>query len=114
MTYGAKPGSKLNEGQVTGEILNDSHGTVDPADTMDTDPEADPVSSGTGPEGNEEQTGEGLFRIPPTPVLPPGYSMSCFRLNLPVLVHSAVYLVQSLKTPRTAISGAGWAYTVPF
>jgi hypothetical protein len=44
---------KLNEGQVTGEIVNDSLGTVDPADTTDTDPKDDPESTGTGLKGNE-------------------------------------------------------------
>jgi hypothetical protein len=33
---------KLNDGQVTDEIVNDSLGTVDKADTMDTDPKDDP------------------------------------------------------------------------
>jgi hypothetical protein len=37
----AAPG-KLNEGQVANEIVNDSLGTVDPADTADTDPKDDP------------------------------------------------------------------------
>lgn len=36
------PAGKLNEGQVAEEIVNDSLGTVDPADTTDTDPEDDP------------------------------------------------------------------------
>jgi len=35
------------------EIVNDSLGTVDPADTTDTDPEDDPEASGTGPKGTE-------------------------------------------------------------
>jgi hypothetical protein len=35
------------------EIVNDSLGTVDPADTTDTDPDDDPESTGTGPKGNE-------------------------------------------------------------
>ena len=33
------------------EIVNDSLGTVDPADTTDTDPDHDPEASGTGPKG---------------------------------------------------------------
>jgi hypothetical protein len=53
MTHEVKPTPKLNEGQVTGEIVNDSLGTVDPADTTDTDPKDDPESTGTGPKGNE-------------------------------------------------------------
>jgi hypothetical protein len=53
MTHQVNPAPKLNEGQVTGEIVNDSLGTVDPADTTDTDPEGDPESTGTGPKGNE-------------------------------------------------------------
>ena len=52
MTHAAKPAPKLSEGQVTGEIVNDSLGTVDQADTTDTDakdapevqPESDPSS----------------------------------------------------------------------
>jgi hypothetical protein len=36
------PPGKLNEGQVANEIVNDSLGTVDPADTADTDPKDDP------------------------------------------------------------------------
>jgi hypothetical protein len=44
---------KLNDGQVTDEIVNDSLGTVDPADTTNTDPKDDPESAGTGPKGNE-------------------------------------------------------------
>jgi hypothetical protein len=35
------------------EIVNDSLGTVNVADTTDTDPEDDPEASGTGPKGNE-------------------------------------------------------------
>jgi hypothetical protein len=42
MTHSVKPAPKLTEGQVTGEIVNDSLGTVDPADTTDTDPKVDP------------------------------------------------------------------------
>jgi len=42
MTREAKPAPKLNDGQVTEEIVNDSLGTVDPADTTDTDPKDDP------------------------------------------------------------------------
>lgn len=53
MIHVVKPAPKLNEGQVTGEIVNDSLGTVDLADTADTDPEDDPESTGTGPKGNE-------------------------------------------------------------
>lgn len=53
MTHAGKPAPKLSEGQVTGEIVNDSLGTVDPADTTDTDPEDDPEAKGTGPKGNE-------------------------------------------------------------
>jgi hypothetical protein len=37
----------------TEEIVNDSLGTVDPADTTDTDPDDDPEATGTGPKGNE-------------------------------------------------------------
>lgn len=36
------PVGKLNEGQVADEIVNDSLGTVNPADTTDTDPKGDP------------------------------------------------------------------------
>ena len=53
MTHEVKPAPKLNDGQVNGEMVNDSLGTVDPADTTDTDPENDPESTGTGPKGNE-------------------------------------------------------------
>jgi hypothetical protein len=53
MTPTTSPSPKLNEGQVTREIVNDSLGTVDPADTTDSDPEDDPESTGTGPKGNE-------------------------------------------------------------
>jgi hypothetical protein len=42
MIHAVKPWPKLNEGQVSGEIVNDSLGTVDPADTTDTDPRDDP------------------------------------------------------------------------
>jgi hypothetical protein len=35
------------------ELVNDSLGTVDPADTTDNDPEDDSEASGTGPKGNE-------------------------------------------------------------
>ena len=35
------------------EVVNDSLGTVDPADTMDPDPDDDPEASGTGPKGDE-------------------------------------------------------------
>ena len=44
MIHEARPTQppKLNEGQVSGEIVNDSLGTVDPADTTDTDPRDDP------------------------------------------------------------------------
>jgi hypothetical protein len=42
MTHAVKPVPKLNDGQVTEEIVNDSLGTVDPADTTDTDPKNDP------------------------------------------------------------------------
>jgi hypothetical protein len=42
MTHAPKPSPRLNNGQVTEEIVNDSLGTVDPADTTDTDPKDDP------------------------------------------------------------------------
>ena len=35
------------------EVVNDSLGTVNPADTTDTDPEDDPEATGIGPKGNE-------------------------------------------------------------
>jgi len=35
------------------EVVNDSLGTVNPADTTDTDPEDDPEAAGTGTKGNE-------------------------------------------------------------
>ncbi len=37
------------------EVVNDSLGTVNPADTTDTDPKNDPETAGkgTGPKGNE-------------------------------------------------------------
>ena len=48
MIHEVQPPPKLDEGQVTDEIVNDSLGTVDPADTADTDPndemESDPSS----------------------------------------------------------------------
>lgn len=47
-----KRAPKLSEGQVEGEIVNDSLGTIDPADTTDTDPDDDPEASGTEPTGN--------------------------------------------------------------
>lgn len=42
MIQEVKPAAKLNEGQVTCEITNDSLGTIDPADTSNTDPKDDP------------------------------------------------------------------------
>ena len=42
MTHEVMPAPKLNDGQVSGEIVNDSLGTVDAADTMDTDLKDDP------------------------------------------------------------------------
>jgi hypothetical protein len=45
MTPTTNTAPKLNEGQVTGEIVNDSLGTVDPADTIDTDPKDDPEAA---------------------------------------------------------------------
>jgi hypothetical protein len=55
MTHEAKQTTpaKLDDGQVSGEIVNDSLGTVDTADTMDTDPEDDPEATGIGSKGNE-------------------------------------------------------------
>jgi hypothetical protein len=53
MTQEVKSAPKLNEGQVTDEIVNDSLGTVDPADTADTDPDDDPEATGPGPQRNE-------------------------------------------------------------
>jgi hypothetical protein len=48
-----KPLPKLNDGQVADEIVNDSLGTVDLADTSDTDPKDDPSGDkGTGPREN--------------------------------------------------------------
>jgi hypothetical protein len=44
MPHAMKSAPKLNEGQVTGEIVNDSLGTVDQADTTDTDPKDDPAA----------------------------------------------------------------------
>jgi hypothetical protein len=41
------------DNEPTEEVVNDSLGTVDPADTTDTDPDDDPEASGTGPKGNE-------------------------------------------------------------
>jgi hypothetical protein len=41
------------DNEPSGEIVNDSLGTVNFADTTDTDPEDDPETSGTGPKGNE-------------------------------------------------------------
>ena len=35
------------------EAVNDSQGTVDLADSADTDPDDDPESTGTGPKANE-------------------------------------------------------------
>ena len=48
-----KPAAKLNDRQVSSEIVNDSMGTIDPADTTNTDPEDDREATGTGPKGNE-------------------------------------------------------------
>lgn len=42
MTHKGKPDQKLGGSQVTGEIMNDSLGTIDPADAADTDPEDEP------------------------------------------------------------------------
>ena len=44
MIHEVKPAApaKLNDRQVTAELVNDSLGTVDPADTTDTDPKDDP------------------------------------------------------------------------
>jgi hypothetical protein len=44
---------RLNDGQVAGEIVNDSLGTVDLADTTDTDPKDDPETKGKVPKSNE-------------------------------------------------------------
>jgi hypothetical protein len=57
MIQEVKLAPKLNEGQVAREIVNDSLGTADPADTTGTDPEKDPESTGTGPKGNEVLAG---------------------------------------------------------
>jgi hypothetical protein len=52
-----QPKTPLPDGFVdnepTEEIVNDSLGTVDPADTTDTDPDDDPEAIGTGPKGDE-------------------------------------------------------------
>lgn len=57
-----KPAPRLNEGQVTGEIVNDSLGTVDPADTTDTDPEDDPESTGLGRRATKRRSGRVTMR----------------------------------------------------
>jgi hypothetical protein len=55
MTHEAKPThpARLNDGQVAAEIVNDSLGTVDLADTTDTDPKDDPETKGKAPKSNE-------------------------------------------------------------
>jgi hypothetical protein len=42
MATEAKP-PKLSESEIQKELVNDSLGTVDPADTTDTDPKNDPT-----------------------------------------------------------------------
>jgi hypothetical protein len=56
MTNKAKPAPKLNDDQVSGEIVNDSLGTVDQADTTDTDPKDDPETRDKGVEGAKKRT----------------------------------------------------------
>jgi hypothetical protein len=46
----------LNDDQVSGEIVNDSLGTVDQADTTDTDPKNDPETREKGVEGAKKRT----------------------------------------------------------
>jgi hypothetical protein len=41
------------DNEPTDEIVNDSLGTVDQADTTDTDPKDDPETRGKAPKGNE-------------------------------------------------------------
>ncbi|HEY1904232.1 MAG TPA: hypothetical protein VGG56_17510 [Terracidiphilus sp.] len=53
MTHEVKPAPKLNDRQVADEIVNDSLGTVDPADTADTDPDDDPEAKSKGRKGSE-------------------------------------------------------------
>jgi hypothetical protein len=56
MTPAPKPDTPPDgfvDNEPASEPVNDSLGTVNPADTMDTDPEDDPEASGTGPKSNE-------------------------------------------------------------
>jgi hypothetical protein len=46
----------LNDDQISGEIVNDSLGTVDQADTTDTDPKDDPKTRDKGVEGTKKRT----------------------------------------------------------
>lgn len=50
MTNGMKPAKpdELDAEETAEEVVNDSLGTVDPADTADTDPDDDPEAGGKG------------------------------------------------------------------
>lgn len=50
MTNGTKPAKpeELDAEEAAEEVVNDSLGTVDPADTTDTDPDDDPEAGGKG------------------------------------------------------------------
>jgi hypothetical protein len=50
MTEGTKPAKPAGfvDSEPAEEIVNDSLGTVDPADTTDTDPDDDPEAGGKG------------------------------------------------------------------
>lgn len=49
----ATPPDGFVDNEPTDEIVNDSLGTVDQADTADTDPQDDPGSGGKAPKGDE-------------------------------------------------------------
>ena len=56
MTPNPKPTTPPNgfvDNEPTDEIVNDSLGTVDQADTSDTDPKVDPATRGKAPKGEE-------------------------------------------------------------
>jgi hypothetical protein len=49
----ATPPDGFVDNEPTDEIVNDSLGTVDQADTTDTDPKNDPETRGKAPKGDE-------------------------------------------------------------
>jgi hypothetical protein len=55
MTPETKPPA-FTKAEVEKQIVNDSLGTVDPADTTDTDPKDDPETGDKGVEGAKKRT----------------------------------------------------------